>query len=42
MNIYEKFMVAFEGFGAAHGQTKISEERRSSILKDLKKPVVIP
>ena len=33
MNIHEKFMVAFEGFGAAHGQTKISEERRAGKQK---------
>ena len=33
MNIYEKFMVAFEGFNAAHGQTKISEERRAGKQK---------
>ena len=26
-------MVAFEGFGAAHGQTKISEERRAGKQK---------
>jgi hypothetical protein len=35
MNINEKFMVAFEGFSAAHGQTKISEERRAGKQKAL-------
>ena len=33
MNINEKFMAAFEGFSAAHGQTKISEERRAGKQK---------
>ncbi len=33
MNIDEQFMAAFEGFGAAHGQTQISNERRAGKQK---------
>jgi hypothetical protein len=33
MSVTEKFMAAFEGFGQAHGQTQISEERREGKQK---------
>lgn len=33
MNQAERFMAAFEGFSAAHGQTQISEERRAGKQK---------
>ena len=33
MNIDERFMAAFEGFDAAHGQTQISDERRAGKQK---------
>ena len=33
MNNTERFMAAFEGFSAAHGQTKIAEERRAGKQK---------
>ena len=33
MNLAQRFMAAFEGFSAAHGQTQISEERRAGKQK---------
>ena len=33
MNQAERFMAAFEGFSAAHGQTQISDERRAGKQK---------
>ena len=33
MNQAERFMAAFEGFSTAHGQTKISDERRAGKQK---------
>ena len=33
MNQAEKFMAAFTGFSAAHGQTQISDERRAGKQK---------
>jgi len=33
MSYLQRFMAAFEGFSAAHGQTQISEERRAGKQK---------
>jgi len=33
MSLAERFMAAFEGFSAAHGQTQISDERRAGKQK---------
>ena len=45
MNSAEKFMAAFQGFGAAHGQTQISNERRAgkqkAISKIVRKPLTL-